>query len=100
MIGTELNDHEQSILKREELIKTLGNLTLLNLSVNREAQNKGFTVKKQLLLQNTNLRLNVSLLGLDEWDEDGIINRSKILAKAAIKVWPGEKAEQIAPADS
>ncbi|MBT3799743.1 DUF262 domain-containing protein [Candidatus Falkowbacteria bacterium] len=100
MIGEELTNHEQEIVKREELIKTLGNLTLLNLSVNREAQNKGFPEKKQLLLQNTNLRLNVSLLGLDDWDEGGIINRSKKLAKAAIKVWPGEKAEQIAPADS
>lgn len=97
ILGTETNKREQSILTREDVIKTLGNLTLLNLSVNREAQNKGFSVKKQLLLQNTNLRLNVILLGLDKWDEDAIRNRSKILADAAIQVWPGEKAEQGAP---
>jgi len=94
LIGSDLNEREHSILTREDLVKTLGNLTLLNLSVNREAQNKGFSVKKQLLLQNTNLRLNVALLGLDEWDEDAIRNRGKILANAAIHVWPGEKAEQ------
>jgi hypothetical protein len=40
---------------------TLGNLTLLNLSVNREAQNKAFNVKRELLIANTNLRLNVPL---------------------------------------
>jgi len=94
LVGSDLTDHEHSMLTREGLVKTLGNLTLLNLSVNREAQNKDFSVKKQLLLQNTNLRLNVVLLGLDEWGEDTIRNRSKMLANAALHVWPGEKAEQ------
>ena len=94
MLGTELSDHEREISNREKLVKTLGNLTLLNLSVNREAQNKGFALKKQLLLQNTNLRLNVSLLGMDEWDEGSIANRSSTLGSAALKIWPGEEAEQ------
>ena len=94
ILETELNEHELQILDRENVVKTLGNLTLLNLSVNREAQNKGFSAKKQLLIQNTNLRLNVALLGLDDWNEDSIRNRGKMLANAALQVWPGEKAEQ------
>jgi len=80
---------------REESIQTLGNLTLLNLSVNREAQNKSFQVKRDLLLANTNLRLNIPLLGLNDWNEETIKRRGELLADVAIKVWPGLAAEEL-----
>ncbi len=91
-----LNEHERLIVTREDMVKTLGNLTLLNLGVNRSAQNKDFTNKKKLLIENTNLRLNVSLIGLDSWDEAAIKKRSELLAKYALRIWLGEKAEQSA----
>lgn len=93
-LDTELDDRENAIIEREEKLKTLGNLTLLNLSVNREAQNKGFSIKKRLLLENTNLRLNIPLLAKNEWNEMEIKERGKLLADAALKTWPGIKAEQ------
>ena len=68
------------------LFNTLGNLTLLNLSVNREAQNFAFTNKRDLLIANTNLRLNIPLISLQVWDEEGIVNRGEFLADAAVKV--------------
>lgn len=89
-----LTEREKAILLREKSIPTLGNLTLLNLSVNREAQHKSFVVKKELLLANTNLRLNISLLGLDNWSEETIKKRGELLANVALQVWPGVKAEQ------
>ena len=89
----ELSEKEQAILAREGCISTLGNLTLLNFRTNRQAQHKAFVVKKDLLLQNTNLRLNVPLVGMEEWDEESIKKRGKDLAKAALKVWPGVSAE-------
>ena len=92
LIESPLDEREQAIISREESIPTLGNLTLLNLRVNREAQHKSFSVKRKLLLENTNLRLNVPLLGLETWDEKTIKNRGVILSDIALRVWPGVKA--------
>jgi len=100
LIETPLDEREQAIISREDSIPTLGNLTLLNLSVNREAQHKSFPVKKELLLQNTNLRLNVPLLGMETWNEETIKKRGQILADVALRVWPGVKAEQGASPDA
>jgi hypothetical protein len=84
-----LNEREQLIATRQSGLKTLGNLTLLNLSVNREAQHKGFSVKKALLIANTNLRLNVELLKYDNWSETQIKIRANQLAAEALRVFPG-----------
>jgi hypothetical protein len=86
--GMPLNDHQAAIRRRVKAVPTLGNLTLLNLSVNREAQHKDFQVKKQLLIAHTNLSLNVKLIGQDSWDEDAIAERGKLLAAAALKIYP------------
>ncbi|EML7988747.1 DUF1524 domain-containing protein [Stenotrophomonas maltophilia] len=77
-----------SIRRRAKAIPTLGNLTLLNLSVNREAQNKDFATKKQLLIANTVLSLNGDLMARTTWDEDTIAVRSKRLADAATQLYP------------
>ncbi|MGJ4727689.1 DUF262 domain-containing protein [Luteimonas sp. SDU101] len=88
MIGLPLTGKLPAVSARVKAIPTLGNLTLLNLSVNREAQNKDFQTKKKLLIQNTNLSLNVQLLGKDHWDEEAIAERGKLLAEAAVKLYP------------
>jgi len=87
--GESLNERERAIMVRVESIQTLGNLTLLNLSVNREAQHKSFDVKKKLLLANTNLRLNIPLLAHDSCTEETIKKRGEELAEMALRVWPG-----------
>ena len=84
-----LDEREKSIILRENSIGILGNLTLLNLSVNREAQNKPYSDKKKLLLENTNLRLNIPLLGLQKWDEQTINDRARNLTDVALQIWPG-----------
>jgi len=53
------------------------------------------TVKKDLLLANTNLRLNIPLLGYNDWNEETIKTRGELLADVALKVWPGLDAEDI-----
>jgi hypothetical protein len=40
--------------------------------VNREAQNFAFINKRDLLIANTNLRLNIPLISLQVWDEEAI----------------------------
>ena len=77
-----LDEREQLIISRKNSIGILGNLTLLNLSVNRGALNKPFSEKKKLLLENTNLRLNIPLLGLQRWDEQAIKDRARSLTDA------------------
>ena len=86
--GQDLSSRELAILERKDYIRRLGNLTLLNLSVNREVQEKSFDEKRRLLADNTNLRLNVPLVALDSWDETSIADRSAKFAEAAVTIWP------------
>ncbi len=88
MTGGKLSDRQQQIRQRAKAIPTLGNLTLLNLSVNRQAQNHAFSVKKPLFIDNTVLRLNGPLMSRTTWDEDAIAARGKKLAEAAVQLYP------------
>lgn len=88
LVGAALSDHYQAIRRRTKAIPTLGNLTLLNLSVNREAQNKDFATKKQLLIANSVLNLNGDLMTCEIWGEEAIFARAKRLAEAAMQLYP------------
>jgi hypothetical protein len=76
---------------RQGAVRNLGNLTLLNLSVNRQAQNHAFTEKRDLLIANTNLRLNIPLISLTVWDETAIAKRGQELTEIALRLWPGPR---------
>ena len=97
LVQAELTPREAAIAEREELVPTLGNLTLLNLSVNREAQNYQFDRKCELLIDNTTLRLNVPLVKRNSWDETAIKERAELLASTAVKTWPGPAAQAMTP---
>ncbi len=88
LVGGTMSNHYQAIRRRVQAIPTLGNLTLLNLSVNREAQNKTFSIKKGLLIVNTVLSINGDLMTREAWDEEAIAVRSKRLAEAATQLYP------------
>lgn len=89
--GLNLNGRQQTIAERQASIRTLGNLTLLNLSVNRQVQNHAFTEKRDLLIANTNLRLNIPLISRPTWNEAAIAERGKQLTETAVKMWPGPR---------
>lgn len=90
--GLPLNERQQLVAQREASCRNLGNLTLLNLSVNRKAQNFGFTEKRDLLIANTNLRLNIPLISRTNWDEASIAERGRLLTEVALTLWPGPRA--------
>jgi hypothetical protein len=90
--GLELTGQQKAIADRQAAVRSLGNLTLLNLSVNRQVQNHAFIEKRDLLIANTNLRLNIPLIKRDTWDEAGIAERGQLLAETALKLWPGPRA--------
>lgn len=87
LAGAELTPEQQLVRKRQQAIATLGNLTLLNLSVNRSLQHSAFLKKRDGLIAHTCLRLNVPLIAKDKWDEDEITIRGELLGNAALKVW-------------
>jgi hypothetical protein len=91
-VGEPLNERQRSISDRQDSVNRLGNLTLLNLSVNRAAQNYAFKSKRDLLIANTNLRLNIPLILLESWDEEAIKVRGGLLSDAALIVWPGPRS--------
>lgn len=89
--GLQLNQRQRLIADRQSAVRNLGNLTLLNLSVNRQVQNHAFAEKRDLLIANTNLRLNIPLITLPDWSETRIGSRGEMLTETAIRLWPGPR---------
>jgi hypothetical protein len=90
--GLPLNECQRLIADRQAACRNLGNLTLLNLSVNRQAQNRAFKEKRDLLIANTHLRLNVPLIPLEAWNEAGIAARGQMITEVALRLWPGPRS--------
>lgn len=89
--GLPLTAPQQLTAARQAAVENLGNLTLLNLSVNRQAQHHAFAEKRDLLIANTNLRLNIPLIALTEWNEVAIAKRGNQLTDIAVRIWPGPR---------
>ena len=73
----------------EELINTLGNLTLT--AYNSELSDASFTEKKAHLkggFDQDYLMISKELHDLDAWDEKAILARAKRLATRALEIWP------------
>ena len=99
---------------RDELLHTLGNLTLLNDKLNPDIGNAAWPLKKEKLAQHTVMRLTIgsvlhappTAVGNDwsgGWDESRIRARGRYLAARSLEVWPrldaivDRSAAQIAP---
>jgi hypothetical protein len=83
---------------RGALLHTIGNLTLVTKKLNPSMSNApwiasstGGTSKRAALNDHSVLRLNHLLVegNPDAWDEKRIVDRSTLLAKRAISIWPG-----------
>ena len=74
--------------RRNALLQTLGNLTILTQALNSSVSNSTWSVKKPALLSASLLPINQRLHGVDTWDESAIEERSKELFERAIKIWP------------
>ena len=71
----------QSILKRQDAVPRMGNLTLVHYGVNRALQNHAFEAKRKALFEHSNLQLNRGLMQLAAWDEAAIEVRGEVLLK-------------------
>jgi Protein of unknown function (DUF1524) len=87
LAGGDLAPLADAIRRRNSLVETLGNLTLLNGYANPAASNSAFDAKRQEYKHSV-LRLNRYFDSLAVWDEDTIRERGKILGQALCRIWP------------
>ena len=76
--------------RRNHLLHTVGNLTLLTQSLNstRSVSNAAFETKKAEILKYAVLNVTRFLHDVDEWDETHILDRSKMLFEVVKTIWP------------
>ena len=80
---------ESPVDRRNRLIHTLGNLTLVNKKLNPSMSNAAWPTKRAALKAHSTLLLNNDLDAMSNWHEDAIVDRSHRLADLAIEIWPG-----------
>lgn len=75
---------------RKTMVNTIGNLTLLTGANNTAASNHAFPVKRQKIVDESDLRLNAWLRSdtRNTWDERDILARGEQLFDLALQIWP------------
>jgi Protein of unknown function (DUF1524) len=74
--------------KRNALLQTFGNLTILTCALNSSVSNSPWLAKRPELLRHSLLPINQQLYNQDVWDEAAIAKRSDELLTRALKLWP------------
>jgi len=78
----------QATQRRNAVIQTFGNLTILTQQLNSSVSNGAWAEKRPAILKSSLLPINQSLHDYDYWDEYTIKDRSEELLKRAIALWP------------
>lgn len=71
--------------RRDELVHTIGNLTLITQKLNASVSNGPWSIKHENLLKHSALTMNRSLPAV--WGSDAIEQRSRVLADVATRMW-------------
>lgn len=81
---------EEAAERRDQMLQTLGNLTLVTPEFNTKLSNRDFKVKKKEIKHTSRLLLNRCFWGdeLQAWDEAAIRQRSRDLFDLARRQWP------------
>lgn len=86
------NDQTNSAetVRRDQLLHTLGNLTLTTKQLDISLSNKPWKEKRRMVVDFSTLALNreFNKSWLDVWNEETIVERSALLASRAIQIWP------------
>jgi len=78
----------QATMRRNNLVHTLGNLTLLRKALNSAQSNACWADKRPELLRYSLLPINLQLAQNQEWNEDAIGKRGEMLFEHALEIWP------------
>lgn len=82
---------DDRIAKRQSLLHSLGNLTLLTQPLNASLGNAAFSKKRREIAIQSSLRLNAYFQEMsdhDVWNESEIFKRGIWLAKELVGIWP------------
>jgi len=79
------------IVRRNRLLNTFGNLTILTKSLNSSVSNGPYSDKRKALKEHSLLVLNREITGQESWGEDQIVERGKKLFEVACDLWPYPK---------
>ena len=76
------------IVRRQRLLNTFGNLTILTKPLNSSVSNGPFNVKKEALNDHSLLVMNREITKEEEWGEEQIEIRGRSLLEVARELWP------------
>ena len=85
---------DEATKKREALLHTVGNLTLVTDKLNPAMSNGPWPSKKAALGEHSSLAMNRKLVALKDWGEVAVEVRSKELLDLAKAIWPRPGVEQ------
>ncbi|WP_082738142.1 MULTISPECIES: DUF262 domain-containing protein [unclassified Sphingomonas] len=74
--------------RRNQLIQTMGNLTILTSGLNSSVSNSPWSIKRPELLKHSLLPINLALANVETWDDEAIVERGKWLFDKALIIWP------------
>jgi len=74
--------------RRNAVLHTLGNLTVLAQPLNSSTSNREWAFKKTAIQEHSLLPINLHLQHEETWDEEAIQRRSKRLFEKALEIWP------------
>jgi hypothetical protein len=80
-------DPEEARNERQNLLHTIGNLTLLSSKLNPMVSNGSWETKRAEISKHTVLHLNKALVESEHWDEEAIRARSRALLLRAERLW-------------
>jgi hypothetical protein len=77
-------------VRRNQLLNTLGNLTLTTSKLDISLSNKPWHEKREMIGSYSSLALNreINQIWRESWNETTILERGTLLASRAIKIWP------------
>ena len=73
--------------RRNQLLHSIGNLTLLTKSLNPSVSNGPYRQKRAEVLNHSAINLNRMFEDVEHWNEDDIIRRGKALFEVARRLW-------------
>ncbi len=86
--------------RRNIILHTIGNLTLLTESLNPSVSNGPWEPKLAAILEHSALTLNRKLLAYKVWNEDTIRDRAQTLFSSVQRIWPHPNSQNDGSGDS
>ena len=82
------SDAFQLALRRDHLLQSIGNLTLVTSPLNSKMGNRPFLKKRKALRKYSDLKLNKEICREEDWNVNVICERSERLIAYFCKIWP------------